>query len=74
MKSFPSRLIALIPALVAMCATSPVLPGVEGFKFMSKFKRGPRIDAAAEAKKEEMFGNRSELAMHMPVVKKKNSL
>ena len=26
---------------------------------MSKFKRGPRIDAAAEAKKEQMFGDKS---------------
>ena len=60
MKSSPSQLVALIATVVfGMCATSP-MPGVEGFKFMSKFKRGPRIDAAAEAKKEQMFGNKSE--------------
>ena len=66
MKSSPSHLIALIAAVVVMGATTSPVPGVEGFKFMSKFKRGPRIDAAAEAKKEEMFGNKSELALHMP--------
>lgn len=42
-----------------MGATSPV----QGFKFMSKFKRGPRIDAAAEARREEMFGDRSEFVL-----------
>ena len=51
--------IALIAAVVAMGATSPV----QGFKFMSKFKRGPRIDAAAEARREEMFGDRSEFVL-----------
>lgn len=59
MRSLPSNLIALVALIVAtMCATTAPI-GVEGFKFMSKFKRGPRIDAAAEAKKEQMFGNKS---------------
>ena len=59
MRSLPSNLIALVALVVAtmFAMTAPV--GVEGFKFMSKFKRGPRIDAAAEAKKEQMFGDKS---------------
>ena len=63
MKPPPSHRIALVAAAVAVAlgAPAPVPPGgVEGFKFMSKFKRGPRIDAAAEAKREEMFGSKSE--------------
>ena len=59
MRSSPSNLIALIALVVTiMCATTAPI-GVDGFKFMSKFKRGPRIDAAAEAKKEQMFGDKS---------------
>jgi hypothetical protein len=48
-------LIAMVQVAVFLGASSTV----EGFKFMSKFKRGPRIDAAAEAKKEQMFGDKS---------------
>ena len=59
MRSSPPNLIAVIALVVAiMCATTAPI-SVEGFKFMSKFKRGPRIDAAAEAKKEQMFGDKS---------------
>ena len=59
MRSLPSNLIALVALIAATMRATTAPIGVEGFKFMSKFKRGPRIDAAAEAKKEEMFGNKS---------------
>jgi len=72
MKASPSshRIALVAAAVVALGATTapgPVPGGVEGFKFMAKFKRGPRIDAAAAAREEEMFGTKSEfeLAMRM---------
>ena len=81
MKASPSsHRIALVAAavFVAMGATTapgPVPPGgVEGFKFMAKFKRGPRIDAAAAAREEEMFGTKSEFELAMRIQLEKRSI
>ena len=59
MRSSPSNLTMLVALVFAIMGATTAPVGVDGFKFMSKFKRGPRIDAAAEAKKEQMFGDKS---------------